>query len=177
MGADEGGLTRSQRMRLDELAARLVLGYGFYPEVVVGLAAQLVAEGIDGDGLVQLASQPADSTKLDGVEVESLFRSAFAELGLEMPSREPAGWTIARLIATAIVEGEIPPATGAHRLWSLSGECGHPAELVEMLDLHEMWESSVEPERTAAEAEILAFAPEVVAAAGRHLAAQWPSKS
>lgn len=50
MGADEAGLTRLQRMRLDELAARLVLGDGFYPEVAVRLAAQLVAEGADGDG-------------------------------------------------------------------------------------------------------------------------------
>ena len=167
MGADEAGLTRSQRMRLEELAADLVLGYSFYPEDAVSTAAELVAEGIDGDGMVQLASQPADLNAIDSQEVEILFRSALAEVGLQPPSREAAGWTVARSIATAIVEGEIPPATGAHRLWSLSGECGHPSELVEMLDLHEIWESSVEPERTAAEAEILAFAPEVVAAADR----------
>jgi hypothetical protein len=177
MGADEAGLTRSQRMQLEELAARLVLGYGFYPEDAVRTAAELVAEGVDFDGLVQLASQPADVNAMDSQEVEILFRSALAEVGLQPPSRETAGWTLARPIATALVEGEIPPATGAHRLWSLSGDCGHPAELVEMLELHEMWESSVEPDRTAAEAEILAFAPEVVAAADRHLAAERPPTS
>jgi hypothetical protein len=167
MGADEAGLTRTQRTRLEELAARLVLGHGFYPEDAVVAAAELVAEGVDVDGLVQLASQPADAKQLDGVEGESLFRTALAELGLPTPSREAAAWTLARSIATAMVEGEIPPATGAHRLWSLSGDCGHPSELVEMLDLHEMWESSVGSDRTAAEAEMLAFAPEVIAAADR----------
>lgn len=177
MGTDQSGLTPSQRARLEELAADLVLGYSFYPEDAVSTAAELVAEGIGGDGMVQLASQPADVNAIDSQQVEILFRSALAEVGLQPPSREAAGWTVARSIATAIVEGEIPPATGAHRLWSLSRDCGHPAELVEMLELHEMWESSVEPARTAAEAEILAFAPEVVAAADRHLAAERPPTS
>jgi hypothetical protein len=167
MGADEAGLTRSQRMRLEELAARLVLGYGFYPEDAVRTAAELVAEGVDVDGLVQLASQPADVNAIDSQEVEILFRSALAEVGLQPPSRETAGWTLARPIATALVEGEIPPGTGAHRLWSLSRDCGDPGELVEMLQLHDEWESSVGSDRAAIEAEIVAFAPEVIAAADR----------
>jgi hypothetical protein len=36
-----------------------------------------------------------------------------------------------------------------------------------MLELHEAWESAVGSDRTAVEAEILAFAPEVIAAADR----------
>jgi hypothetical protein len=177
MGADEAGLTRSQRARLEELAADLVLGYGFYPEDAVRTAAELVAEGVDVDGLVQLASQPADVNAIDSQEVEILFRSALAEVGLQPPSRETAGWTLALPIATALVEGEIPPGTGAHRLWSLSRDCGHPGELLEMLQLHDEWESSVGSDRAAIEAEIVAFAPEVVAAAGRHLAAERPPTS
>jgi hypothetical protein len=167
MGAEEAGLTPSQRLRLEQLAARLVLGKGFYPEVAVRVAAQLVAEGAGGDGLIQLASQPAGSKQLDGLEVEGRFLAALAELELHVPSREAAGWTVARWIATAIVDGVMPPTDGALRLWSLSGECGHPSELVEMLELHEAWESAVGSDRTAVEAEILAFAPEVIAAADR----------
>jgi hypothetical protein len=167
MGAEEAGLTPSQRLRLEQLAARLVLDEGFYPGVVVRVAAQLVAEGADGDGLVQLASQPADSKEIDGLEVEGLFLAALAELGLQVPSREAAGWTVARWIATAIVDRVMPPAEGALRLWNVSGECGHPSELVEMLQLHDKWESSVGSDRTAVEDEILAFAPEVIAAADR----------
>lgn len=167
MGADEAGLTRSQRMELEELAARFVLGDQFRPEEAVGLAARLVAAGIDGDGLVELASQPADSTKLSGFEVERLLRATLAELGLPVPSRDSAAWTTARWIATAIVDGVIAPGEGARRLWSLSGECGHPGELVEMLQLEEAWEESVGSDREAAEAAIVAFAPEVIAAADR----------
>ncbi|HEX7824926.1 MAG TPA: hypothetical protein VF477_08500, partial [Mycobacterium sp.] len=103
MGADEAGLTRSQRIELEELAARFVLGNQFRPEEAVGLAARLVAEGVDGDGLVELASQPADSNAIDSQEVERLFRTALAELGLPTPSREAAAWTIVRSIASATV--------------------------------------------------------------------------
>jgi hypothetical protein len=177
MGTDQSGLTPSQRARLEELAARLVLGYSFYPEDAVSTAAELVAEGVDVDGLVQLASQPADVNAIDSQQVEILFRSALAEVGLQPPSRETAGWTLARPIATALVEGEIPPGTGAHRLWSLSRDCGHPGELLEMLQLHDEWESSVGSDRAAIEAEIVVFAPEVVTAADRHLAAERPPTS
>jgi hypothetical protein len=167
MGADEAGLTRSQRMELEELAARLVLGDQFRPEEAVGLAARLVAEGIDGEGLVELASQPADSTKVSGFEVERLLRTTLAELGLPVLSRDAAAWTMARWIATAIVDGVIPPGPGAVRLWNLASECGYPAELVEMLQLEEAWEESVGTARAAAETAIVAFAPEVIAAADR----------
>jgi hypothetical protein len=177
MGTDQYGLTPSQRIRLEQLAARLVLVDGFYPEAAVRTAAELVAEGIDVDGLVQPASQPADLKVTDSHQVEILFRSALAEVGLQPPSREAAGWTVARWIAASIVGRVIPPGVGALRLWNLSSECGDPAELVEMLQLHDEWESSVGPDRAAVEVEILGFAPEVIAAADRHLAAQRPSKS
>jgi hypothetical protein len=42
-----------------------------------------------------------------------------------------------------------------------------PAELLEMLQLHDEWESSVGSDRAAIEAEIVAFVPEVIAAADR----------
>jgi hypothetical protein len=77
MGTDQSGLTPSQGVRLEQLAARLVLGDGFYPEDAVRTAAELVAEGIDVDGLV--ATQPPDLKVIDGQHVEIVFRSALAE--------------------------------------------------------------------------------------------------
>ena len=53
---------------------------------------------------------------------------------------------------------------------SLGGDCGNPHELSWMLQLHDAWESSVRPHRAAVEAEMVAFAPEVIAAADRFLA-------
>jgi hypothetical protein len=171
MGADEAGLSPSQRMRLEELAACLVLGEGFSPEDAVRVAAELVAEGIDADALVQLACQPADGKVLDGREVEVLFRTALAEVGLEPPSREAAGWLMARWIAASMIDGVISPAEGALRVGNLWRECGQAGELVAMLQLSDAWESSIGPDEAAVQAEMLAFAPKVIAAADRFLAA------
>jgi hypothetical protein len=46
-----------------------------------------------------------------------------------------------------------------------------------MLQLHDDWESSIGPDRAVVEVEILGFAPEIITAADRHLAAQRPSNS
>ena len=135
------------------------------------MAADLVAQRIDGDGMVELASQPADGKVVDGHEIEVLFRAALAVVGLEPPSREAAGWTLARWVAASMIEGVIPAEEGALRLWTLWDECGRAGELAEMLELHDAWESSVGPHRAAVEAEMLAYAPEVITAADRFLAA------
>ena len=169
MGADDARLTPSQRTRLEQLAARLVLGEGFRQEDATRLAADLVAEGIDGDAMVELASQPADPNAIDGHEIEVLFRTALAEVDLAPPSQETAGWTMARWIAAAMIERVVPPPEGALRLWTLWDACGRAGELSWMLQIHDDWESSVGPDRAAAEAEMLAYAPEVVTAADRFL--------
>ena len=145
MGADDAGLSPSQRIRLEQLAA------------------DFVAEGIDGDGMVQLASQPPDWKVIDGHEIEALCRTALAEVGLEPPSREAS--------AASVIERVVPPVEGALRLWNLWDECGRAGELASMLQLHDAWESSVWPDRAAVEAEILAYAPEVITAADRILTA------
>ena len=162
MGADQAGLSPSQRIRLEQLAARLVLAEGFRPDDAVGTAAELVAEGIDVEGVVQLASQPSDGNFLAVDEVKALLRAALAEVGIETPSRSAAAWTLARLYATSMVDDVIPPEEGARRLWSLASDCGNPRELGWMLQLHDAWESSIGPDRDAVEAEMLAFAPEVI---------------
>ena len=69
------------------------------------------------------------------------------------------------------MERVAPPDEGGLRRWNLWDECGHAGELAEMLQLHEAWESSVGPDRAAVEAEILAYAPEVITAADRILTA------
>jgi hypothetical protein len=68
-----------------------------------------------------------------------------------------------------VVDGAISPEDGSRRIWSLSRECADPGEMIEMLQLHDAWESSVGPDRAAVEAEMLAYAPEVIAAADRFL--------
>lgn len=172
MGPDAAGLSPSQRIRLEQLAACLVLGEGFSPEDAVGVAADLVAEGIHAEGLVQLACEPADEKGLDGRAVEARFRIAIEEVGLELPSREAAGWLMARWIATSMIERVVSPHEGALRLGNLWRECGQAGELAEMSQLSDAWESSVGPDEAAVLAEILAFAPEVIVAADRFLAAQ-----
>ncbi len=167
MRADQGGLSPSQRAQLEQLAARLVLGEGFRPEDAVATASALVAEGIEVDGVVQLACQPTDGKSLAADEIEILLRVALAEVGLQIPAREAAAWTLARWYATSMIDREIPTEEGARRLWSLARHCGNPPELGWMLQLHDAWESSIGPERDAVEAEMLAYAPEVITAADR----------
>lgn len=171
MGADDASLNPSQRIRLQQLAAGLVLGEGFRPEDAIYLAADLVAEGIDTEGMVQLASQPADWKVVDGRHVEGLFCTALAEVGLEPPSREVSAWMMARSIAASMVERTVAPGEGALRLWFLWDDCGRAGELAEMLQLHDAWEASLGPDRVAVEAQILAYAPEVITAADRFLGA------
>lgn len=162
-------LTPSQRSRLQQLAAELVLADGFSSQEAVSVATDLLAEGVDNPGIVELASLPADWKVLRRCEVEELLRAALAELGLQLPSVQAAGWMLARWIAASMIEQMVPPVSGAWRLWSLMDECGYDAELLTMLDLHEAWESSVGSDQVGIEAEILAAAPAVIAAADRHL--------
>lgn len=134
------------------------------------LAVDLLAEGVDTDELVQLAAQPVDPKRLNKCDVESLFRSALAELDVTTPSVPVACWVTARWIATDMVAGTVPAAEGADRLWRLGRDCGYPAELVEMLQLHDQWESAVGADRSATEAAMLSYAPQVISAADRVLA-------
>ena len=169
VGAGEAHLTPSQRSRLQLLAVDLVFDEQFRPEEAVSVAADLLAEGVDTPAIVELAILPADLKVLYRCEVEELLRVALTELGLQLPSVEEAGWVVARLIAASMIEQAVPPAVGARRLWSLMDECGYDAELLTMLDLHEAWESSVGSDQVRIEAEMLAAAPAVIAAADRHL--------
>jgi hypothetical protein len=169
MGADREPLDPGDRRRVGQLAARLVLDDDFDPAEAVATASELLAKGVDVDGVVVLACQPVDRAALNGREVEDLFRAALEDLGVEVPSREAAGWIMARWIARSMMDGGIPAGQGALRLWALWRDCQQAAELAEMLQLHDAWEEAVGSARAAVEAEILAFAPEVVAAADRNL--------
>jgi hypothetical protein len=169
MAADRELLEPSDRIRLGALAARLVLDDDFDPAEAVAIAGELLAKGVETHGIVLLACQPADRALLHGSEVEDMFRAAFDDLGLGLPSRQAAGWIMARWIARSMMDGVIPPGRGALRLWGLWRDCQQAAELAEMLQLHDAWEESVGPDRAAVEAEILAFALAVVAAADRIL--------
>ena len=158
-------LSDQDRLELKRYAARLVLDADFLPEAVVGRAADLVAKGFDGPATVELAAQPADPAKLDRVDVERLFRDLLAEHDIQVPAAGEAGWVRAGWIAELMIDGVLKPADGALRLWILWRTCGQPRELSWMLQLHDAWESSVGADRTAVEREMVAYAPDVLAAA------------
>lgn len=161
-------LDAGDRLDLQRLAASLVLDHDFRSHVAVAKAADLVAKGIVGAATIDLASQPSDPNSLRRADIEPLFRSMLAELGISMPEPDQAGWAAARWIAEMMIAGAIDPAVGALRLWGLWDICGAPDdELTWMLQLHDAWEESVGTERAAVEREILAYAPVVVAAADR----------
>jgi hypothetical protein len=159
------------RIPLLRLGAEIVLG-GMKPEVAVALASELLANGVESEAVLELATLPPDPNRLSVFEVEPLARRMLADLGVTIPSTGDAGWIMARFIAEAMISGAIEPPRGALRLWGLWRECGaEPGdELVEMLHLHDAWEASVGSERDAIEVEMLQCAPRVVAAADRRLA-------
>jgi len=76
MDADREPLDPGDRLRVGELAARLVLDEDFDPAEAVATASELLAKGVDVDGVVVLACQPVDRAALNGREVEDLFRAA-----------------------------------------------------------------------------------------------------
>ncbi|MEW6476782.1 MAG: hypothetical protein AB1679_31385 [Actinomycetota bacterium] len=163
---DAPQLGDDDRLELERLAARLVLDEDFLPASVVAKAADLVAEGFDGPATVELAAQPVDPVKLDRIEVERLFRDLLAEHRIRILGPGEAGWVLAGWTAELIIDGALNPADGALRLWGLWRTCGEPGdELTWMLQLHDAWESSVGADRIAIEREIVAYAPEVLAAA------------
>ncbi len=162
-------LNTRDRLDLQRLAAALILDDDFRLELVVIKAAHLVAKGVDGPATVELAAQPANAKVLDRMEIECLFRSLAAEVGMRIPESFEAGWITAQWIAELMVAGAIAPAVGANRLWRLWRVCGTPDdELTGMLQLLDAWEASVGSEQVEVEREMLAYAPEVIVAAHRH---------
>ncbi|HEV2071724.1 MAG TPA: hypothetical protein VGR26_18220 [Acidimicrobiales bacterium] len=101
------------------------------------------------------------------MEIERLFRSMAAEVGVPIPESHEAGWIRVQWIAELMVAGAIPPAVGASRLSTLGRVCGAGAELTWMLQLLDDWEASVGSEQGEVEREMLAYAPTVIAAAQR----------
>lgn len=160
-------LDPTDRLHLQRLAAALVLDDDFRPEVAVAKAADLVVKGVDGPATVELAAQSADGRRLGRMEIERLFCSMAAEVGVPIPESREAGWITAQWIAELMVAGAIPPAVGASRLSSLWRVCGAGAELAWMLQLLDAWEGSVGSEQGGVEREMLAYALEVIAAAQR----------
>ena len=163
-------LGESDQLDLLHLAADLVLGDGFRAVAAVTKAVDLVAKGVEGEATVALAIQPADPRRLDGIEVQALFRAMLKEHGLELLAPAEAGWVKARSIADLMLAGAIEPAAGANQLWQLWRSCGAPGdELTWMLQLRDAWESSVGNARLEIEREMLAFAPTVIEGADRRL--------
>jgi hypothetical protein len=160
------------QLGLRRLGAALVLGE-LKPDATVAIASAVVASGATSDSALELATMPSDPKRLSVFEVEPLARRMLTELGVPIASPPAGGWIMARFVAEAMIAGAIEPPEGARRLWGLWSECGSVPdnELTKMLQLHDDWESSVGAEREAIEVEMLQYAPQVILAADRELAA------
>lgn len=154
--------------QLRRLAVSVVLG-AFRPDEAVELASSLVADGSESDAALELAVMPQGAERLSRFEVEPVARRMLGECGVVLPSKSEAGWAMAGFLAEAMIDGEIDPAAGADAIWQQWEICGEPGdELIGMLQLHDVWEISVGDRRTAIEAEMVAYARTVLAAAERH---------
>lgn len=153
------------RRRLERLAATVVLDELQRIESVE-VAVALVAAGDPSSSGLALAMMPLDDKLLRHHDVEPLVRSMLEELGVRLPSVPVAAWCKAEMIATAMLSGAMHPVTGADRLWRLWDLCdGDHDELISMLPLVEAWEAEVRPRSEEIEADIVAHAAVVLAAA------------
>ena len=108
------------RLPLLRLGAEIVLGE-MKPDAAVALASSLIANGVQSDAVLELATLPSDPKRLSAFDVEPLARRMLTELGATIPSTSDAGWIMARFIAEAMISGAIEPPKGARYD---SGDCG-----------------------------------------------------
>jgi len=156
---------------LRRLAAALVLHDGFQPDEAVRSAADLVAAGIVTPATKALADRPADAAPHNRGEIVALFTEVLAEVGTPLPAVPEAGWARARWIAEEMQAHAIEPGPGAFHLWRLWQDCGTPDdELTWMLQAHDAWQTAQAEGKALIEQEILAYVPNVIAAAERNAA-------
>lgn len=77
------------------------------------IATAALVRGLDSPALRVLAGQSRNDVR-DSMD---LFRTALAELGMDLPDADSAHWCLARRTAAAIVAGLIEPGQGATDLW------------------------------------------------------------
>jgi hypothetical protein len=102
------------------------------PEDMPKFAADALEAGYDGAALRQLAGLMKPTMR----EVGNLFQEALAEIGkVKVHSRQQAALFLSRLVATAIVEGNIDPIRGCSVLADYAFKSGYPPFLAEFEQL------------------------------------------
>ena len=153
--------------RCQRLADQLVLGLVSDPDPVVELGVDLLIAGHDGPAVVELASfSPGERW----VDVENAARAALDELGIRIPAKDAAAWSLARYWATELGKGG-QTYRRASVLWGLWWTLGNPPEIADLVSLMDEWETTLPgPAREEVEALISLHSRPIVIAADRAIA-------
>lgn len=99
-----------------------------WPEDMPGFSADALEAGFDGPALRRLAGLIRPTSP----DVGNLFVRALDEIGtIEIRSKEQAIFKLARILAKAIVDGQVDPILGARGLARYALEAGYPEELAQ----------------------------------------------
>lgn len=138
---------------LDMVAALWVLG-DFPPERMPDVAAEAMVMGFDTPHVLNLASFAA--ARLDGIG--DAVADAFADMGRPLPSQDEAGLRVARVLARAMLAGELSELEWARCVHDLSPSTDTMHHVVSMLWLEEDYGPNVAAWRR----EVLALARDLL---------------
>ncbi|MFC0439828.1 hypothetical protein [Kutzneria buriramensis] len=124
-------LTAELSRRVDELNIGRLLG-GVLLTDYIRLACDLLVAGVETPAVVEVAAAPPDD-KASWAGIEEPINAMFVDLGRTWPDTTTAAWIRARMIATAMLSGELSVAIGGEKLWSLANSVPY----TEMLVIHE----------------------------------------
>lgn len=103
------------------------------------IAAQALAEGLDGPSLRELAGLSRGEYR----EARELLDQVVDELGLpELPDEDQAVWEVVVSYARRLVSGVITPVDGAHAIAAYGGSLGFPEPLATFAFLADLWEDN-----------------------------------
>jgi len=101
--------------RLKQAASRLAVDEQRSEDLPM-LAAEALAEGVDSPALRMAAGTPASEVR----DARDWFVAALDELGIPIPDTQASLYAVVLDLARSIVDGDVPPYTGARRIWELS---------------------------------------------------------
>jgi hypothetical protein len=110
-------------------------------EKIVEWAVSELVRGNDSPHLRVLAGL---SKPFHWSEVDALFRKALEELGIEEPGYEAALWEYARQAARDVLDDRITAPGACQLLSSLRDDLGSAKELLEWVQLDQVWEDLCE---------------------------------
>jgi hypothetical protein len=150
--------------RFDELMARWVLDDPA-PEAVPDVAAEALVNGCEMAEVAVLAGMRRPSR----AEVEDELMALLRRLRVARPTRSAAIKTVVDACARRMVEGDVSPSAGAHRIWLWANECYDDADVFKQLaifvGLASEWDDD-EDHRSAYETDMLEEARALLDAGG-----------